>query len=197
MNEGQLRIENALWTIRQGWPEMHAAPAPLVAGSRPVPGSRPPSPLALLADRQRVVTTCRHWAGWVVWRRRICAYPQVDPNDVMSSTAFLLDHAEWLGAVRQAPAAASALEQAARTCEVWARELHVRRIAIAPCPHCAGVLWAILRAEDDTLPSVIRCDLDGHEYPPHGWHSLGRSLSGLHPDGVVRLRRVMSRVDTI
>ena len=190
MNETQLRIESALWAIRQCWPEMHEG-KPLTVGSSHSTGSRPPVAVALLSDRAKVAATCNHWSSETAHRRRFCSLAQVNPMDPMSTTRFLLEHAGWIGGQGWSREPLRDLERSAAICEVWAKDLHVRRIAVAPCPDCAGVLYAFLRAEHDTLPSVIRCDLDGHEYPTHGWHALGRRIVGLDLGASLNFRRKM------
>jgi hypothetical protein len=53
---------------------------------------------------------------------------------------------------------------------------------IAPCPEkdCTGTLEAIVRKEDDLLPSHVYCSADrAHTWAPEEWRALRRRLETL------------------
>lgn len=204
LTEAQLDLENALYTIRQCWPDMvpELASKPGGAGGS-APGTRPPLPVSLLSDRAKVATDLERVVETVLNARSMCPVETFDPLDVMLATEFLLGQASWIG--HHWPALTPRIAGHAEVCERWAKGLHVRRFPVAPCPEqissddelvqmpCRGILYAVIRQADHLLPSEIRCDhRTDHTWEPRQWDALGRRINGLHPEGIVKMRRALS-----
>jgi hypothetical protein len=95
---------------------------------------------------------------------------------------WLLRHVDWIAAQ---PDTAETCPEVMRGLVGRARALvapsGARRIAIGPCrgsrdgQACFGTLYATVRAEDDTRPSVIYCNADcGTEITTEQWRRFGR-----------------------
>jgi hypothetical protein len=68
-------------------------------------------------------------------------------------------------------------------------ETGARRFPVGPCVEhgtsdmgervpCTGEIWAVLRKDDDLLPSEIACSLDAeHHWAAREWMQLGRKIA--------------------
>jgi hypothetical protein len=114
--------------------------------------------------------------------------PTADPprhqlgQDVAALTSFLAAHAEWLAGF-DGDYAAHELGNIAYRLEQVVRQTTPARVKrIAPCPetNCPGTLEAIVRKEDDLLPSHVYCSADrAHTWAPEEWRALRRRLEAL------------------
>jgi hypothetical protein len=103
-------------------------------------------------------------------------------QDVAALTSFLAAHAEWFAAF-DGDYAAHELGHLAYRLEQVVRQTTPARVRhIAPCPErdCGGTLEAVVRTEDDLLPSHVYCSADrAHTWAPEEWRALRRRLEAL------------------
>lgn len=120
------------------------------------------------------------WAVYVAETRGLKALP--DSGEPREVAPWLARHCDWLAADRVGaeeclPAMRDLNGTAWRLIDPDGR----KRIKVGPCTQtydderCGGVLYASVRAEDDTRPSVIACDVCVFERQAHEWLRFGRT----------------------
>lgn len=104
---------------------------------------------------------------------------------IPAMATWLASHIGWISAQPWAPEMARTIGDTTSEARAAAYPGNVRRIEVGACPiaNCAGNLNAYLHADDDVLPSLIRCDaapIDDehtpHEWPASEWVALGRMI---------------------
>jgi hypothetical protein len=163
-----LDLTDALAGIARWYPATADPPRATVSQTRTAYGSRPPLAAAVLSLRRQTVDTLTSWALLVAEERDLRT--GIAGSDVAALTSFLSAHAEWLAgfdgqyAAHELGRLAHALEQVVRQ----TAPARIRRIAPCPEPDCLGILEAIVRKDDDLLPSDVHCSADaGHRWAPH------------------------------
>jgi hypothetical protein len=179
-----LDLTDALAGIARWYPATADPPRATVSQTRTAYGSRPPLPAAVLSLRRQTVDTLTSWARLVCQEQHL--HGPAHTGDVDALTRFLSAHAEWLAgfdgqyAAHELGRLAHALEQVVRQ----TAPARIRRIAPCPEPGCPGILEAIVRKDDDLLPSDVHCSADaGHRWAPHEWGPLGRRTRPLGATG--------------
>jgi hypothetical protein len=182
-------LTDTLANIARWYPPTADPPRTLQSQTRTAYGSRPPLPAAVLSLRRQTVDTLTSWALLVCEERDLKGptYP-----DVQALTSFLAAHAGWLAAF-DGDYAAHELGGIAYQLEQTVRQSfpsRVRNIGPCPEPECSGTLEAIVRKDEDLLPSSVFCVVDrAHSWRPGEWEALGKRLPPppLNPAGVRRL----------
>jgi hypothetical protein len=188
-------LTDTLANIARWYPPTADPPRTLQSQTRTAYGSRPPLPAAVLSLRRQTVDTLTSWALLVCEERDLKGPAKA--GDVAALTSFLAAHAEWLAgfdgdyAVHELGYIAYQLEQTVR------QSFPTRVRNIGPCPEdgCTGALEAVVRKDEDLLPSSVFCDADrAHSWRPGEWDTLGRQLGTLverpgrfHPAAARRL----------
>jgi hypothetical protein len=169
----------------------------LVCQERDLHGPSPACPrraqrvvIPFAADRWPWVCGCTRQPGRPLLNDRLHDLPA----DVSSLTRFLSAQAEWLAGF-DGDHAAHELGHLAHLLEQVVRQTtpaRVKRIAPCPEPGCPGTLEAVVRKDDDLLPSNVFCSADrAHQWQPGEWHALGRRTQPLNPSGVARLLKAL------
>jgi hypothetical protein len=188
-------LTDALANIARWYPPTADPPRTLQSQTRTAYGSRPPLPAAVLSLRRQTVDTLTSWALLVCEERDLRG--PAKPGDVAALTSFLAAHAEWLAGF-DGDYAAHELGGIAYRLEQVVRQTTPARVKrIGPCPEreCGGTLEAIVRKDDDLLPSSVFCSADqAHTWRPGEWEALGKRLPPppLNPAAV---RRLLARLD--
>ena len=200
MTDGD-KIAAHLRTIRRAWPDMLPT-GPRTGQRERVHSTRepsPPAPIAVLSLRREV---CEVLASWV----RLVLEDALDVNggtmvvhldgrDAEALAGWLVVWADWLGEHEAARIALDELGMMARLCEDVVTQRRVRRFRVGPCidfmhdrngepilndgrlVSCTGKLFALIRSEDDLLPSVLTCTADpAHAYTASEWRRLGERI---------------------
>jgi len=174
------RIRKALYEISDAWDDT-LEPARRVTGSHAM-GSIVNPPLPIDADvldkRACAHERLAYWARVVITGRKLHRLVAVD---VAALCAFLLIHVDWLAGY---PKAVAELEGSAADLGVIAADNAPHRFRVGACPGvtkaglpCPGVVKATVRADDDLLPSMLRCSgVPAHEWPAGQWRVLERRL---------------------
>jgi hypothetical protein len=188
------RIRKALYQITDAWDDT-LEPARRATGSHASSSFvNPPLPVpADVLDKRRTAhTRLAYWARLVIAGRKMRRLPAVD---VPALAAFLLVHCDWLA--ESYPKAVNELESSAADLGMIAADNAPRRFRVGACPGtnqgqpCPGVVGAIVRADDDLLPSQLACDaLVPHSWPAGEWRVLERRL---HRDEVAAKRLTAQR----
>lgn len=134
--------------------------------------TRLPNPAAV-----EMRTEIRHvLAGWT----RLIAEERgfhLPADEVAAMARYIKRSVAWLAAGEYADEAAGELHDLRGRAWGIAYPSGTRRVAIAPCPLCAGTVHALLRATDSTLPSVLACDADGeHQWAAPEWRAFARAV---------------------
>jgi hypothetical protein len=173
-------LTDTLANIARWYPPTADPPRTLQSQTRTAYGSRPPLPAAVLSLRRQTVDTLTSWALLVCEERDLRG--PAHAGDVAALTSFLAAHAEWLAGF-DGDYAAHELGHIAYRLEQVVRQTTPARVKrIAPCPEkdCTGTLEAVVRKEDDLLPSHVYCSADrAHTWAPEEWRALRRRLETL------------------
>lgn len=194
-------LTDTLADIARWYPATADPPREAVSITHIAYKSKPPMPANVLSLRRATVDTLTSWVLLVVQERDLKG-PQ-RARDVAALVSFLSAHTEWLAgfdgdyAVRELGHLALLLEQTVR------QSFPSRVRNIGPCPEedCTGALEAIVRKENDLLPSSVFCKANHreHTWGPSEWKALGRRLTPppppppdprtvpLNPAGMARL----------
>jgi hypothetical protein len=174
-----VRIRVALEMIKDAWDDT-LEPARRAAGSHVLTSMvDPPLPISadVLDKRAKVHTRLASWSRLVITGRKLHRLPAAD---VESLCGFLLIHTDWLAGY---PKAVADLEGSAADLGVIAAQNAPRHQDVGPCPGttngmpCPGVVNAILRRDDDMLPSKLTCSgVPSHSWPAGEWRVLERRL---------------------
>jgi hypothetical protein len=173
------RLRKALDDIRRDY-DATLAPARRDIGSHAL-GSlvNPPIPIsaAVLDTRATAHERLGYWALVVMRGRRL---HRAGDAGVPALAAFLTVHADWLAAY---PKALAELESSAADLGEIAADNAPHRFKVGNCPGttndlpCSGNVRATVRADDDLLPSTLRCSgMPAHEWPAAEWRLLERRL---------------------
>jgi hypothetical protein len=185
-------LTDALADINRWYPGTADPPRTLTSHTKITYGSRPPLPADVLSLRAETVDTLTSWALLVCQERDL--HTTIHAGDVPALTSFLAAHAEWLAGF-DGDHAAHELGHLAHLLEQVVRQTtpaRVKRIAECPEPGCPGTLEAVVRKDDDLLPSNVFCSADrAHQWQPGEWHALGRRTQPLNPSGVARLLKAL------
>jgi hypothetical protein len=173
-------LTDALAGIARWYPPTADPPRTTVSQTRTAYASRPPLSAAVLSLRAQTVQTLTSWALLVHEERDL--HTPLSGSDVDALTRFLAAHAEWLAGF-DGDYAAHELGNLAYRLEQVVRQTTPARVRhIAPCPEsgCGGTLEAVVRTEDDLLPSHVYCSRDrAHTWAPEEWRALRRRLETL------------------
>jgi hypothetical protein len=172
-----LDLTDALTGIAHWYPGTEDPPRTTMSTTHVVYGSKPPIRTDVLSLRRQTTDTLTSYALLVCEERDL--HTTLHGDDVPALTRFLAAHAEWLaGFDTYAP---QELRHLAHLLEQVVRQTMPARVKqIAPCPEdgCGGILEAVVRRDDDLLPSNVHCDGEHHHtWPPHQWLALGRRAS--------------------
>jgi len=190
--ENQIRRD--LWSIRETYDET-IEPARRATGSQVKASKEPPLPISahILDVRVETFRDLHYWCSFILDNMRgaddKALTTRVDLT-VDGMTAFI---ETWtVRIVGDFPADAENLAKemgrAARGLRGVVQETGARRFPIGGCPEygtsdmgeripCPGELRALLRKEDDLLPSEVACSLDAqHRWAAGEWMQLGRRI---------------------
>jgi hypothetical protein len=174
-------LTDALAGIARWYPPTADPPHTLTSQTQVAYASKPPLPADVLSLRAQTVDTLTTWAALIQRERDL--HTRIEASDVPALTSFLADHANWLAGYEEGKFAAREFDYLARRLEEIVRQTMPARVkAIAPCPEheCTGVLEAIVRREDDLLPSHVYCSkVRDHTWAPDEWRALRRRLAPL------------------
>ena len=112
------------------------------------------------------------------------------PDRVPVMAGWLVARVEWLAAREYADEIARTIADTHAEARAAAYPSGTRRIVLGPCVEggCAGTMSAIMHADADLLPGVIRCDADEpHEWAAHEWIALGRRINAQGHADLVRV----------
>ncbi len=151
-------------------------------GDRVSGSSSTPLPIntAVAGVRYDIQHALVSWALFVADARGLKALP--DGDEPRLTAPWLARHCDWLaadpvGAEECLPTMRLLTGSAWRLIDPDGR----KRIKVGPCTQttksgpCGGVLYATVRAEDDTRPSAITCDVCEFELAPSSWLKFGRT----------------------
>jgi hypothetical protein len=139
-----------------------------------------PSVAMTTAAQRRVRATANWNVNGTGSRPGVPGSTQPSPRSAL--TSFLAAHAEWLAGFDGDYAAHELGHLAYRLEQVVRQTTPARVKRIAPCPEkdCTGTLEAVVRKEDDLLPSHVYCSADrAHTWAPEEWRALRRRLETL------------------
>jgi hypothetical protein len=164
------QIREALTTIETTYIET-LEPARRAAATH-TPNTTPQLPLsaAILDIRAATHERLSYWAQLIQRSQHLHQLPDVS---VPALTSFLYVHAEHLAEHRWGLKALDELGNSATALAQIAADNAPRRFQVGPCPGtmngnpCPGIIRATLRADDDLLPSELRCNAE----TPHAWSS--------------------------
>ena len=164
------QIREALTTIQTAYVET-LEPARRAAATH-TPSVTPQLPLsaAILDTRAATHERLSYWAQLIQRSQHLHQLPDVT---VPALTSFLYVHAGHLAEHRWGLKALDELSDSATALAQIAADNAPRRFRVGPCPGtmngapCPGVIFATLRADDDLLPSELRCNAE----VPHAWSS--------------------------
>lgn len=173
------RIKAALDQIRTDYPTT-LQPVRRATGSHILVSlTNPPLPVSatILDARATCHAALGYWALIVMRGQKLAHLPAAD---VPTLVTFLRIHADYLVTY---PKALTDLEQSAVALGGIAAGNNPHRFQVGPCPGttngmpCPGVVKATVRADDDLLPSTLRCTgTPTHEWPAGEWRVLERRL---------------------
>ncbi|MFH8349505.1 helix-turn-helix transcriptional regulator [Streptomyces sp. NPDC018045] len=134
-------------------------------------------------------------ARLLAWCDLVAAERVPDPADggappertVEAMTSFLLRHAAWLCGHPAAGDVVTEIAETAATATRAAYPQQTRRFRVGPCVEvsCGGSLVAVIRADEQLLPSEVRCDVDTqHVWPAHQWRELERQVTRQSQSGL-------------
>jgi hypothetical protein len=189
-------LTDALAAIARWYPATADPPRIQVSQTQFAYGSKPPLAADVLSLRAETIDALTKWATLVQQERDLHTF--IAASDVPALTSFLAAHASWLaGCGDEGRYAAHELGHIAYRLEQIVRQTmpaRVKRIAPCPEPGCTGILEAVVRKDEDLLPSNVYCSVDrDHRWDPHEWQALGRrTRPPLHLEGVRRLARALN-----
>ena len=169
------RIKTALKGINNAYDDTLTPARRATESHALTPATNPPLPIPadILDKRATAHETLAYWSRIVINTKKLHLLPSADVHDLC---AFLTIHANTLVPW---PKALTELETSAEALGVIAADNAPHRFAVGPCPgnNCTGIVKATVRADDDLLPSTLRCTgTPTHEWPAGEWRILERRL---------------------
>ncbi|UED85137.1 hypothetical protein [Streptomyces profundus] len=125
--------------------------------------------------RSTIRNVLASWGGLVAEERRLAP----PTRDIPTLARFLGRHIEWLARHPAAGDMVDEIRDLTRRARNIAYPNNVRRVPIGGCPDdgCAGELVALIRRQDDVLPSEIVCTVSpSHSWPVTWWTRLARQI---------------------